>query len=165
MSDRRTVAAIMDIRRDDLSGSATQELVRLHLDGMHANSPPSHTFALGLSGLQAPDVTVWSAWAGDEILGMGALKRLDAWSGEVKSMRTHPDYLRRGVASALLEHIIIEARTRGYQRLSLETGSGPAFEPALTLYRRRGFVDGEPFGQYAPSHFNQFLHLRIDPSC
>jgi putative acetyltransferase len=108
-------------------------------------------------------VTLWSAWAGDEILGMGALKRLDARSGEVKSMRTHPNHLRRGVASALLEHIIIEARTRGYHRLSLETGSGPAFEPALELYRRRGFVDGSPFGEYTLSDFNQFLHLRIDP--
>jgi putative acetyltransferase len=155
----------MDIRLDDLSGSATQELVRLHLEGMHANSPPSRAFALGLSDLQGPDVTLWSSWAGEEILGMGALKRLDARSGEVKSMRTHPNHLRRGVASALLEHIITEARTRGYHRLSLETGSGPAFEPALTLYRRRGFVDGEPFGEYTPSDFNQFLHLRIDPSC
>jgi putative acetyltransferase len=155
----------MDIRLDDLYGSATRELVRLHLEGMHANSPPSRAFALGLADLQGPAVMLWSAWAGEEILGMGALKRLDAWSGEVKSMRTHPNHLRRGVASALLEHIITEARTRGYHRLSLETGSGPAFEPALTLYRRRGFVDGEPFGEYTPSDFNQFLHLRIDPSC
>jgi putative acetyltransferase len=155
----------MDIRLDDLSGAATQELVRLHLQDMHASSPPSRAFALDLSDLQAPDVTLWSAWAGQEILGMGALKRLDTRSGEVKSMRTHPNHLRRGVASALLEHIITEARTRGYHRLSLETGSGPAFEPALTLYRRRGFVDGEPFGEYTPSDFNQFLHLRIDPAC
>jgi putative acetyltransferase len=152
----------MDIRLDDLAGARTRELVRLHLEGMHANSPPSHAFALDLSGLQGPEVTVWSAWAGEEILGMGALKRLDARSGEVKSMRTHPNHLRRGVASALLEHIIKEARTRGYHRLSLETGSGPAFQPALTLYRRRGFVDGDPFGEYTLSDFNQFLHLRID---
>jgi putative acetyltransferase len=154
----------VDIRLDDLSGAATQDLVRLHLQGMHANSPPSHIFALGLAGLRGADVTVWSAWTGTEILGMGALKELDARSGEVKSMRTHPNHLRRGVAAALLEHIIVEARTRGYHRLSLETGSGPAFEPALTLYRRRGFVDGDPFGDYTRSDFNQFLHLRIDPA-
>jgi putative acetyltransferase len=156
--------ARVDIRRDDLSGAATQALVRLHLLGMHANSPPSHTFALGLSGLQGPDMTVWSAWVGGEILGMGALRQLDAKSGEVKSMRTHPNHLRRGVAAALLEHIIEEARMRGYQRLSLETGSGPAFEPALALYRRRGFVAGDPFAEYTRSDFNQFLHLRIDPA-
>jgi putative acetyltransferase len=152
----------VDIRLDDLSGLVTQALVRLHLTDMHANSPPSHAFALDLSGLRDPQVTFWSAWSGDEILGMGALKRLDTRSGELKSMRTHPNHLRRGVASALLEHIILEARSRGYHRLSLETGSGPAFEPALALYRRRGFIDGGPFGAYTRSDFNQFLHLPLD---
>jgi putative acetyltransferase len=76
-------------------------------------------------------------------------------------MRTHPDRLRRGVAAALLEHVIGEARARGLRRLSLETGGGPAFEPALALYRKRGFVDGEPFAGYARSAFNQFLHLDL----
>jgi putative acetyltransferase len=152
----------MDIREDDLSSAVTQALLRLHLAGMHANSPPGHVFALDLSGLQAPGVTVWSAWKTDEICGIGALKQLDARSGEVKSMRTHPDHLRRGVAAALLEHIIAEARARGLRRLSLETGSGPAFEPALALYRKRGFVDGEPFADYERSTFNQFLHLRLE---
>ena len=124
----------MDIREDDLSSAATQGLLRLHLAGMHTNSPPGHVFALDLSGLKAPDVTVWSAWEGNEICGIGALRQLDASSGEVKSMRTHPDHLRRGVAAALLERIIQEARARGLRRLSLETGSGPVFEPALALY-------------------------------
>lgn len=98
---------------------------------------------------------------GEDICGIGALKQFDATSGEIKSMRTHPDYLRRGVAAALLEHIIGEARARGLQRLSLETGSGDAFEPALALYRRRGFVNGEAFSDYEKSDFNQFLHLAL----
>jgi putative acetyltransferase len=89
------------------------------------------------------------------------LKDLGDGAGEVKSMRTHPDFLRRGVAAALLEHIIAEARARGMRRLSLETGIGPVFEPALKLYRKRGFVEGEPFSDYARSDFNQFLHLTI----
>ena len=76
-------------------------------------------------------------------------------------MRTHPDFLRRGVGAALLEHIIAEARARGMHRLSLETGSGPAFEPALRLYRKRGFVDGEPFADYLRTDFNRFLHLSL----
>src|SRR5215470_6070642 len=152
----------MDIRVDDLSSDATQSLLRLHLQGMHTNSPPGHVFALDLSGLQVPEVTVWSAWEGNEICGIGALRQLDASSGEVKSMRTHPNHLRRGVAAALLEHIIQEARARGFWRLSLETGNGPAFEPALALYRKRGFVDGEAFADYERSAFNQFLHLRLD---
>jgi putative acetyltransferase len=151
----------MDIRVDDLSSDATRDLLRLHLQGMHANSPPGHVFALDLSGLQVPEVTVWSAWNDDEICGIGALKQLDASSGEVKSMRTHPRYLRQGVGAALLERIIEEARTRNLRRLSLETGSGPAFEPALGLYRRRGFVDGEAFADYVRSEFNQFLHLSL----
>jgi putative acetyltransferase len=151
----------MDIRVDDLSSPATLALLRLHLMGMHASSPPGHVFALDLSGLKAPNVTVWSAWQGEAICGIGALKQFDATSGEIKSMRTHPDYLRRGVAAALLEHIIGQARARGLRRLSLETGSGEAFEPALALYRRRGFINGEAFSDYEKSDFNQFLHLAL----
>ena len=149
----------MEIREDDLSGAATRDLLRLHLAGMHANTPAGHVFALDLSGLTAPGVTVWTAWKDESVCGMAALKQLDAASGEVKSMRTHPDHLRQGVGAALLEHIIGEARARGFRQLSLETGRGPAFEPALALYRRRGFVDGEAFADYVRSQFNQFLHL------
>jgi putative acetyltransferase len=151
----------MDIRVDDLSSSETRGLLRLHLAGMHANSPPGHVFALDLSGLKTPDVTVWSAWSGEAILGIGALRRLGGAAGEIKSMRTHPDHLRKGVAGALLERIIAEARVMALSRLSLETGSGPAFEPALALYRNRGFVDGGSFGEYEQSDFNQFLHLAL----
>ena len=151
----------LDIRQDDLSSDQTKALLRLHLAGMHANSPPEHVFALDLSGLKAPGVTVWSAWVDEEIAGIGALKDLGHGAGEVKSMRTHPDFLRRGVGAAMLEHIISEARARGMRRLSLETGSGSAFEPALRLYRKRGFVDGEPFAGYVRSEFNQFLHLEL----
>jgi len=152
----------MDIRVDDLSSDATRDLLRLHLAGMHANSPPGHVFALDLSGLQVPEVTVWTAWKDDDICGIGALKQLDADSAEVKSMRTHPRYLRQGVGAALLERIIDEARTRSLRRLSLETGQGPAFEPALALYRKRGFVNGEAFADYVRSEFNQFLHLTLN---
>jgi len=104
---------------------------------------------------------VWSAWDGQTLVGVGALKRLDAEAGEVKSMRTAPGHLRRGVAAAVLEHIIGQARAAGLKRLSLETGTGAQFEPALALYRRRGFVDGGPFADYRPSAFNQFLHLQL----
>ncbi len=151
----------MDIRIDDLSSFATQELLRLHLVGMHANTPPEHVFALDLSGLKDPRVTLWSAWEGEAICGIGALKELNKTAGEVKSMRTHPDFLRRGVAAALLEQIISAARTRGMRRLSLETGRGEDFEAALALYRRRGFVNGDAFADYEPSDYSQFLHLEL----
>jgi putative acetyltransferase len=152
---------MIEIRRDDLSGEETRALLALHLQGMHANSPPGHVHALDLSGLVAPNVSVWSAWMGAQIAGIGALKQLDDVTGELKSMRTHPDHLRKGVAAALLEHLIQAARAAGLKRLSLETGSGKAFEPALALYRRRGFVNGPAFGDYEASAFNQFLHLDL----
>jgi putative acetyltransferase len=151
----------LSLHIDDLSSEQTRGLLAIHLAGMHENTPAGHVFALDLSGLQAPGVTVWSAWRGDAIAGIAALKELDAASGEVKSMRTHPDHLRRGVAAALLDHIIGEARRRGLSRLSLETGRGPSFEPALVLYRRSGFVGGAAFGDYEASDFNQFLHLDL----
>ena len=150
-----------EIKLDDLSGAPTRELLALHLAGMHASSPAGHSFALDLSGLQAPGVTVWSAWQGVELCGVGALKQHDAELGELKSMRTHPNHLREGVGAALLERIIAEARARGLKWLSLETGVGPAFNAALAMYRKRGFVDSEPFGDYVRSAFNQFLHLRL----
>lgn len=157
---------MLEIREDDLSGEATRALLALHLAGMHATSPPGSVFALDLSGLQHPDVTVWTAWSGNSIAGVGALRALNDEAGqiigEIKSMRTHPDHLRQGVGATLLAHIIGTAQSRGYHRLALETGSGPAFDPALTLYRTHGFTNGEAFGDYTASAFNQFLHLPLN---
>lgn len=158
-----TAPTRLTIREDDLSDPQVQSLLALHLAGMHENSPPDAVFALDLSGLRTLEVTVWTAWMGESLAGIAALKALGDGSGEIKSMRTHPDHLRQGVAAALLEHVIAEARARGYRRLSLETGSGAAFEPALALYRKRGFADGEPFADYQRSAFNQFLHLPLEP--
>lgn len=152
---------MFDIREDDLSGAPTRALLAIHLAGMQAESPPESVFALDLSGLQQPGICVWTAWDGDSIAGVAALRDLGGGQGELKSMRTHPDHLRRGVAAALLRHIIGQARQRGMTQLSLETGSGPAFDPALTLYRRNGFGNGEAFGDYRASAFNQFLHLSL----
>ena len=160
---RRSVSGVgmFHIREDDLSSEPTRALLALHLAGMHASSPPGHVFALDMSGLRVPEVTVWSVWNDTEIVGIGALKVLNDGTGELKSMRTHPDHARRGVAALLLDHIIIEAKLRGLTRVSLETGIGPAFDPALALYRKRGFVDGEAFSEYQRSAFNQFLHLSL----
>lgn len=154
-------ACMFEIREDDLSGDATRRLLALHLAGMRSGSPPGGVYALGLSGLEAPGVTVWSAREGSEVVGIGALKALGDGAGEVKSMRTHPGHLRRGVAGLLLDRIVAEAKGRGLRRLSLETGSGPAFEAALAFYRKRGFADGEAFSDYRPSAFNRFLHLAL----
>jgi len=152
---------MFEIREDDLTGEATRTLLALHLAGMHANTPAEHVFALDLSGLRAPNVTVWSAWDADSLVGIGALKELGDGAGELKSMRTAPNHLRKGVAAALLEHIIGEARRRRLRLLRLETGRGPAFEPALALYRNRGFTDCAAFADYEPSDFSQFLQLAL----
>lgn len=152
---------LFEIREDDLSAPEVRALLALHLAGMHENSPPGSVFALDLSGLQAPGVTVWSVWRGNHLAAIGALKVLADGTGEVKSMRTHPDFLRQGAAACLLGHIIAEAGRLGLPRLSLETGSGPAFDPALSLYRKRGFLPGEAFSDYVRSDFNQFLHLHL----
>jgi len=149
----------MIIAPGDFENPQLLALLRLHLAGMHANSPPGSMNAFDLSGLQAPAISVYTAWRDDRLLGMAALRELDVVTGEVKSMRTDPAHLRKGVAAALLDHILGVARERGYRRLSLETGSGVAFEPALAFYRKNGFIDGEAFGGYEATPFNQFLHL------
>ncbi|MCF8503381.1 MAG: GNAT family N-acetyltransferase [Caulobacter sp.] len=128
---------------------------------MAENTPAGHVFALDLSGLQTPDITVWTVRENGALAGIGALKALDGDSGELKSMRTHPDHLRKGIAAALLAHILDEAATRGYRRVSLETGVGASFNAALALYRKRGFTNGEAFGDYDASPYNQFLHLAL----
>ena len=151
----------MDIRPGDFEDARVLDLLRVHLAGMHANSPAGNVFALDLAGLKAREISFYTAWDDTVLLGMGALKALGNAAGEIKSMRTYEAHLRKGVAARLLEHIIGAARGRGYARLSLETGSGAAFDPALTLYRRYGFVEGEAFGDYEKSDFNQFFHLDL----
>jgi putative acetyltransferase len=149
------------IKPADFDDDRVKALLARHLEGMHDNSPPGHVFALDWSGLQKPEISFYALWEDEDLLGFGALKALGPRDGEIKSMRTADAHLRRGVAATMLEHIIAEARRRGYVRLSLETGSGPAFEPAVTLYRKYGFIDGEAFNDYEKSPFNQFLHLDL----
>jgi putative acetyltransferase len=149
------------IKTGDFDDHRVKALLTRHLEGMHATSPPGHVFALEWSGLQQPAISFYALWEGEDLLGFGALKELEPRAGEIKSMRTADAHLRKGVAAAILDHIITEARRRGYARLSLETGSGPAFEPALKLYRKYGFIDGAAFGGYQKSPFNQFLHLDL----
>ena len=128
---------------------------------MHVHSPPGAVHALDLSGLDRPDVTFFTAWDGEELLGCGALRELSPHHGEIKSMRTAPRHVRKGVAACLLGHMIDVARQRGYLRISLETGSGEAFAGAIALYGKFGFVRGDSFGAYQATGFNQFFHLDL----
>jgi len=151
----------MRIVLDDLSGPEVSNLIGEHLRNMHQLSPPESIHALGLEKLRQPDITFWTVWEGAELLGCGALKELDASHGEIKSMRTAAAHLRKGVASVMLRHILDEAKRRGYRRLSLETGSGEAFEPARTLYRRFGFAECGPFGHYVLDPNSAFMPLGL----
>ncbi len=147
----------MEIKVDDLSGPEVRALLEEHLRHMHSVSPPESVHALDLEGLRRPEVTFWTAWEGGELVGCGALKQLDPRHGEVKSMRTAAAHLRKGVAARLLEHILAEAARRGYARLSLETGSQDAFEPARQLYARFGFDYCEPFADYREDPNSVFM--------
>lgn len=147
----------MEIRIDDLSGTDVRELLREHLDNMAELSPPESVHALDIGGLLRPGVTFWTVRQGDELLGCGALKELNARHGEIKSMRTASKHLRKGVAKYLMIYMIQEAGRRGYERLSLETGSGDAFAPARALYAGFGFVTCGPFADYTEDPYSVFM--------
>jgi putative acetyltransferase len=147
----------MDIRVDDLSGSKVIALVNYHLQGMYDNTPVESVHALGLAELRKPDITFWSAWEGEELLGCGAIKQLDPKHGEIKSMRTAAEHLRKGVAKNILLQMLETAKARGYERLSLETGSTIDFEPARMLYERLGFAYCGPFADYTDDPLSAFM--------
>jgi len=151
----------MQIRIDDLLGGEVIGLLQAHLDYCRASSPPESVHALDLDGLRARNVTFWSIWDGEHILGCGALKELDPRHGEIKSMHTKASARGKGVAAAVVKHIIAEARARGYRRVSLETGSNDAFAPARALYTSFGFVLTEPFADYRPDPYSVFMTLDL----
>ena len=143
---------------DNLQGEAIKALLRLHLDAMHQHSPPESVHALDLEALRHPSITFWTAHAHGELLGCGALKRLNPDHGELKSMRTADAHLRKGVARALLRHIESAARAEGIRRLSLETGSTAPFAAAHRLYASEGFVNCGPFADYTLDPFSVFMN-------
>ena len=149
------------IREDDLSGPEIVALLQTHLDDQALRSPSNSNHTLDLSGLQAADVTLWSAWQEGALLGCGALKELAPGHGEIKSMHTAVAHRGKGVAARLVEHILAEARRRGYDRLSLETGSAESFAPARALYARFGFRDCPPFGDYPEDPYSAFMTLEL----
>jgi putative acetyltransferase len=149
------------IRVDDLRSPEIAELLAAHVAFCRASSPPESTHVLDLDALRSPEVTFWSAWDGLRLMGCAALKELDPSHGEIKSMHTAARFRGRGVGLRLLERVADEARSRGYRRLSLETGSMQAFAPARALYARFGFAVCEPFGDYRLDPNSVFMTLEI----
>jgi putative acetyltransferase len=137
-------------------------LLHTHVTRARAETARGSAHALDLAGLRAPEITFWSVWEGDEVVGVGALKRLSTDHGEVKSMHTAEVARGRGVGSALLRQIMATARARGMRRLSLETGSWPYFQPARALYARHGFVESAPFGVYREDPNSVFMTLELE---
>jgi putative acetyltransferase len=151
----------MNIRVDNLTHPEVIGLIRLHLQGMSQHSPPESVHALGIEALRKPEITFWSVWDQSQLMGCGALKELDAQHGEIKSMRTATEHLRKGVAANLMRHILEEAKRRSYRRLSLETGSGEPFAPAVELYKRFGFRECGPFADYREDPFSVFMTIEL----
>ena len=151
----------MHIEHDDLSRPEIAELLKEHLANMFLVTPRESVHALPIEGLRSPDITFWSVWENGELLGCGALKELDPRHGEVKSMRTASAHVRKGVARAVVRHIIAEAKRRGYRRLSLETGSMAAFEPARQLYAACGFTYCERFADYTNDPNSVFMTMEL----
>ena len=146
-----------DIREDDLTGSAVVALLEQHLAEMASHTPAESVHAMPVARLAGPDVTFWSVWSGGRVAGCGALKELDPAHAEIKSMRVADDFRRQGVGEVVLLHLLDAARTRGFSRVSLETGSNPPFATARALYARHGFVECEPFADYVLDPWSVFM--------
>ena len=152
---------MIELREDDPMAAHVADLLAFHLEGLHSVMGPDFAFALDATGLSAPGVTFWTAWRGAVLVGFVALKRLDDTTAEVKSMRAAPEARGTGVGRALLDHVVAQARSRGYARLNLETGTADYHADAVALYRRSGFVDCDAFADYAPSPHNRFMTLSL----
>jgi putative acetyltransferase len=153
--------SIMNITLGDLADPRVVDLLEYHLTSARAHTAPGSAHALDIGGLQAPNMTFWTAWDCDTLVAIGALKRLAKDHGEVKSMHTAPSARRKGIGSAMLQHIVAFARSRGISRLSLETGSWDYFQPAIALYRKHGFVECQPFADYVQDPNSVFMTLDL----
>jgi putative acetyltransferase len=151
----------MTLLYGNLDNPQVRGLLDLHFRNMHEISPPGTAYVLDLSALTRSDISFITLWDRYTLLACGALKETSRHTGEIKSMRTHPDHLGKGAATQILEEIIRLARERAYTGLSLETGTSEPFESAIRLYKRYGFRSGEAFGDYIPSEFNQFFHIDL----
>ena len=151
----------MDIRVDDLKSPEIIQLLRVHLQSVALHSPAESVHALDLDALRKPEVMFWSVWENSELMGCGAIKELDPRHGEIKSMRTASQHLRKGVAARLVGHILEESRRRFYQRLSLETGSIDTFAPARSLYAKFGFKPCGPFADYVEDPYSVFMTREV----
>ena len=152
---------MMRITPGDFGDPRVIDLLRVHVTIARAETAPGSAHALDFTELQSPNVSFWTIWEGESLLGIGALKRLSPDHGEVKSMHIAESARRRGVGDAMLRHIIASARKGGMSRLSFETGSWEYFRPAQALYRSHGFVECAPFAGYVLDPNSVFMSLDL----
>jgi putative acetyltransferase len=142
------MSTVYVVAPDDPADGDVQLLLQRHLEFANTHSAPEDVHALDVTGLQIPEITFVSIRDDGQLLGVGAIRELDPTHGELKSMHTAAEARGRGVARAILMHLLELARSRGYRRVSLETGSMAAFIPARTMYASVGFVECPPFADY-----------------
>jgi len=147
----------MEIKIDDLSGGEVIKLLEEHLADMYATSPPESVHALDVDALKSPDITFFSGWFGGELQGCLAIKQLTPQHIELKSMRTSSSSRKSGVATKLLTHALNTAIDKGYQKVSLETGTQDFFRPARNLYEKFGFTYCAPFSDYELDPHSHFM--------
>lgn len=152
----------MDIAVEKPDAADVAALLDDHVAEARALTPEAFSFALPGNALLADNITFWTARENGVLLGFAALKELGAASGEVKSMRTAPAHMRKGVGASLLAVIITQARTRAYQALYLETGVTDAYLPARALYEKHGFAPCAPFADYKASEHNWYMKLSLN---
>ena len=137
------------------------DLLQIHVTSARAQTAPGSAHALDLTGLKSPDISIWTIWQDETLVGVGALKRLSDHHGEVKSMHTAHAMRGKGAGGAMLRHIIAAAKAAGISRLSLETGSWAYFDPARRLYSKHGFVECPPFADYVLDPNSVFMSLEL----
>ncbi len=152
---------MLEISVHDPSDDDVRALLTRHLDFANEMSPTEHVHALDVERLRDPSITFVGARLDGRLVGVGAMRALDPTHGELKSMHTAAEARGQGVGRSVVEHLLSLARSRSYDRVSLETGSGPAFEPAWQLYRSVGFVACEPFGEYTSNPFSRCMTLTL----
>ena len=145
------------IVEDDLTGEQVIELLAFHLGEMHSLSPACKVHAMPVERLRQPDVTFYSAWEGDNLAAVGALREIEPGRGELKSMRAAPEYRGKGAGEAILLQLMGEAKRRGYRWLGLETGRPQPWADARNLYAKHGFTECADFGDYVGDEFSMCM--------
>ena len=147
----------LTIARESPLGDDLSLLMARHSADMHADTPPESIHRMDAGQLASPGIAFFVMRRGGGALAMGALKRIDAGHGEIKSMHVLAEHRGHGLSRRMLDHLLAEAAAKGFTRLSLETGIQPTFVAARALYAKAGFTECPPFEGYGPDPNSVFM--------